>query len=338
MTVIATGTKFDEFKLKFQKSYKTLSEEKTRETQFYKNLDFIESHNALFKKGIKTYQTGINQFADLSNDEFIKLHLIDRSAPDFPLEYGCDEQFQSQGNNAASVDWTTTANPAGVLADVGVKNQGSCGSCWAFAAVAAFEGAQCIAGNYDCQTWDGASEQNLVDCVNADNTDVDLGRYYCSGCTGGWQSNAFRYIALNGGVDDVFYYHYTSGTSGKEHSCGYSYACSAGTISKCGKTREGDEDDLANAIAEIGPIAIAIDASEQGFQFYSGGVYSSDNCSSDALNHAVTAVGYGNFGGQDYFSIKNSWGKHWGEDGYVAIARNQNNMCGVASDCTYPIL
>ncbi|KAG8261453.1 hypothetical protein J6590_071784 [Homalodisca vitripennis] len=102
---------------------------------------------------------------------------------------------------------------------------------------------------------------------------------------------------------------------------------------------EGDEEKLQSAVATKGPISVAIDASADSFRFYKQGVYSEKNCSTAHLDHAVLAVGYGTTkSGEDYWLIKNSWGKSWGMDGYMMMARNKNNMCGIATQATYPIV
>jgi len=335
----AASSQWESFKKSHNKIYASRAEEQARYLQFQSNLKFIEEHNLRYNLGLQTFTVGVNAFADMHPEEFEQTRLMDLSSmPSIQREYKCSDNFQSSGSNPDSVDWTTTANPKNTVAVTAVKNQGSCGSCWSFGAVASFEGQECLAGQQKCSTWKGASEQQLVDCDAS--TDSDLGNYYCSGCNGGWPSNAFYYIQVNGGIDSETSYPYTSGTSGKTGTCNYSSKNSVGRVTGCGSTASGNEDDLADAIAEVGPIAIGIDASGLAFQLYSGGIYTSDRCSSTRLNHAVTAVGYGSAytssGNDEYFLIKNSWGTSWGMNGYIQIARNDGNMCGVATDASYP--
>merc|ERR1712046_421449 len=114
----------------------------------------------------------------------------------------------------------------------------------------------------------------------------------------------------------------------KAGNCVADPANSVGSISNCGATTKNSESELTSALAQVGAVGIAIDA---------GGVYISSTCSSTRLNHAVTAVGYGNLSGQDYFTVKNSWGTAWGDNGYILMAANRNNQCGVAATPAYAI-
>ncbi|GMS96700.1 hypothetical protein PENTCL1PPCAC_18875, partial [Pristionchus entomophagus] len=96
---------------------------------------------------------------------------------------------------------------------------------------------------------------------------------------------------------------------------------------------------LQNAVAYVGPIAVMIDAGQFSFQHYGGGVYNDKKCSTHLTNHAVLVVGYGSDPkGGDYWLVKNSWNTLWGEQGYIRMARNRNNQCGIANFASYPIV
>merc|ERR1712071_301950 len=150
------------YKSKFGKTYSAV-EESRRFAIFKENAAYINRHNLDHSVGKETYTVGLNQFADLTNAEFRSSHLAEMvEAPQIRLNYQCPVAFVDNGAaNPASVDWRSQANPQNTQAVTFVKDQGSCGSCWSFGGAAAFESAQCLAGNYDCAAWSGASEQQL---------------------------------------------------------------------------------------------------------------------------------------------------------------------------------
>lgn len=316
-------------------------EETRRFNIFKENKAFVDRHNADFASGKETYTVTMNKFADLTNKEFHATYLgaqRDTDSVTFRQNYQCKVNFADNGNTPDSVDWTSTANPQSTVATTHVKDQGSCGSCWSFGGAGTYEGAQCLAGNYDCSSWNGASEQQLVDCGGKDNT--DLGNYYDMACNGGWIDNALYYIMVTGYIDSEDSYPYVSGQTRTNGACTANPANAlAGTTSTCGATKKNSETDLQGAVAQVGPIGIAIDAGGIGFQLYSGGVYTSSTCSSTSINHAVLAAGYGSdSAGTPYWTVKNSWGTGWGDNGYILMRRNYGNMCAVASTPAYAIM
>jgi len=146
---------------------------------------------------------------------------------------------------------------------------------------------------------------------------------------------AFSYIKANSGIDTEDSYPYTA----RDGTCKFNPATVGATDTGFVDIPAGNEKALTEAIATIGPISVAIDASRSSFQFYSKGVYTDKGCSSTRLDHGVTAVGYDSMGAnQDYFIVKNSWGTSWGNKGYIWMARNQKNMCGIATAASYPLV
>jgi len=276
------------------------------------NYDFIEATNA--RK--LTYKVAMNRFGDWTHAEYIAyLGTKETGSPSNQIS-----TILPSGLPAAW-DWRTQG------AVTPVKDQLACGSCWAFSTTGSMEGCHFLT----TKNLVGLSEQNLVDCSSA---------FGNEGCNGGLMTWAFAYIMSNGGIDTEASYPYT----GQDGTCVYNAANDATTLAGYVNITSGDENDLQLKVSK-GPTSVAIDASNQSFQFYSSGVYNEPACSSTQLDHGVLAVGWGNDtvgGGGQYWIVKNSWNTGWGMDGYIWMTRGKSNQCGIAtmaslpSDCANP--
>lgn len=146
--------------------------------------------------------------------------------------------------------------------------------------------------------------------------------------------NAFRYINDNRGIDTENSYPYEA----EDDKCRYTPRNSGATDRGFVDIESGNEEQLKIAVATVGPISVAIDASHESFQFYAEGVYDETMCSAEELDHGVLVIGYGTENGQDYWIVKNSWGESWGQKGFIKMSRNRNNQCGIATQASYPLV
>ncbi|KAL8532769.1 hypothetical protein ACS0TY_009107 [Phlomoides rotata] len=289
-----------------------LKEKKSRFNVFKANVLHVHKANQMDKP----YKLKLNKFADMTSHEFrnfysskIKHHRMLRGSPAATGFMHGDAE-----NLPASVDWRAQ----GAVTDV--KNQGNCGSCWAFSTVAGVEGINKIKTGKLVSL----SEQELVDCEK-DN----------EGCNGGLMENAYEFIKTQGGLTTENKYPYRA----KDGDCDATKTNSPDVvIDGHENVPENDENALMKAVANQ-PVSVAIDAGGSDFQFYSEGVFTGD-CTTE-LDHGVTVVGYGTtLDGMKYWIVKNSWGSEWGEKGYFRMQRDvdaKEGLCGIAMQATYPI-
>ncbi|XP_030639656.1 cathepsin S [Chanos chanos] len=295
------------------KSYENEVEELGRRELWERNLNLITLHNLEASMGMHTYDLGMNHMGDLTKEEILQ-SFAGTQVPE-NLNRGPTAFVGTAGVPLPdSIDW----REKGYVTDV--KYQGGCGSCWAFSAVGALEGQM----KKTTGRLISLSPQNLVDCSS---------KYGNKGCHGGFMTRAFKYVIDNRGIESDSSYPYV----GVQQQCHYDPSQRAANCSSYNFVAQGDEQALKEAIATIGPISVAIDATRPQFILYRSGVYSDPTCTQN-VNHGVLAVGYGTLGGHDYWLVKNSWGTSFGDGGYIRMARNKGNQCGIASYACYPIM
>lgn len=299
---------FKKFKQTYNKKYSD-EHDTARFAIFKDNLRRIEQFN---KNDSASH--GITQFADLSHEEFSQMYLGYKPAL---RTSQAKVSLQSVPFTApTAIDWTTQG------AVTPVKNQGSCGSCWAFSTTGSIE------GQYVLQlknTLTSFSEQQLVDCDTKED----------QGCNGGLMDNAFTYLE-SAKLETEAAYPY----KGVDGSCSYNATLGLTSVSSFvdiaqGSTVADTENTMGVALDQVGPLSVAINANN--LQFYTSGISNPLICNPNGLNHGVLIVGLGSSEGKDFWKVKNSWGTSWGEKGYFRIIRGKGK-CGIEKAVSYPVL
>ncbi|KAL8601338.1 hypothetical protein ACOMHN_054631 [Nucella lapillus] len=262
------------------------------------NLAYIHQHNLAVDRGEHSYWLGENAYADMTLKEFTELM---NGYVMNSSRVAAPLHEPTITDPPASVDW----REKGYVTPV--KNQERCGSCWAFSTTGSLEG----------QTFKKTG--NLTSLSEQTSSTAPRNR-------------ATR--DAEEGIDTEASYPYR----GVDGVCRFKTSNVGATDTGFKDLERGSEEGLMMAVAEVGPISVAMDASHSSFQMYKRGVYIEPRCSSTRLDHGVLAVGYGTSEGQEYWLVKNSWGTTWGQEGYVMIARNKKNMCGLATHASYPLV
>ncbi len=298
-------SEFVNYMLQYGKHY-SHDEFQYRYDIFKTNYEYIESHN----QQDKSWKMRVNHWTDRTWEEFAAERVGWNSRGYVPPPKFIVPSFEDGASTPEDIpeswDWRqfSVVNP--------VKDQKQCGSCWAFSGISVIESAYAI----QHKKLYNLSEQQLVDCSSRD-----------SGCNGGLMDNVFTYATQTALCE----------------STAYPYTAQDGQCHVCeGKVRVKDyvdiysqnEEDILKALLKQ-PISVAIEADETQFQFYHHGVLDGE-CGTN-LDHGVVLVGYGTENGKDYWIVRNSWGPHWGDEGYIKLRRGKN-MCGIAMQASYPIV
>ncbi|OHS93638.1 Cathepsin L1 [Tritrichomonas foetus] len=291
-------------------------------------ISWMRSHNIVYTSDEYHIRLGIY----LTNARYVQEHnsrnpsfklSLNKFSTHTPTEYKAILGFNPKYENIRKVKFGKISNPEtnidqldwrdkGIVNDI--KDQGKCGSCWAFSGVQCIESAWVLAGN----PLERFSEQSVVDCTTS-----------CGGCQGGGYYIAFVHIrsVQSGKLNPESEYPYTA-TDGND--CEFSLHSKVGNLKNFYDVRYSNETDLAICCANYGPACCSVDASHASFQLYSSGIYDEPECSKTTLDHGVGLVGYGVENDVKYWIVRNSWGKAWGEEGYIRMLWD-NNQCGLAT-------
>jgi len=293
----ATTDAFGRFMKDYKKTYDTVEEYSARLAVFAENMERVAKMNAehVLINGEAVF--GVTQFSDMSPKEFKQVYLT------YKPSNATKEYVTFDGPVANDIDWVSKG------AVTSVKNQGRCGSCWAFSAVAAIESYASLAG----KGLKVLSAQQVNSCDKRD-----------GGCNGGNTETAYGYVKGAGGIELESDYPYTSG-GGSTGSCKFNSARIAVSITGYKSVGRG-ESSLKSAL-NAGPASLCLAASS--WQSYRGGILS--KCDNN-VDHCVQGTGYS---GSSYWRIRNSWGTGWGESGFIRLAQG-SDLCKVSDDTTYP--
>ena len=298
---VAARQAFQQWRSLHNKIYSSPAEEAHRFENFLKAFNRVKARNAAFT----SFTSGLNKFSDLSKEEFKANYLGYKPVANSDKSYDYSLLEATPSNDK---DWRTVN---GVVTPV--KDQGQCGSCWAFSATGSLEGVAQISGKQTLSF----SEQQLVDCSS---------KYGNEGCDGGLMNQAFDYVIANG-IETEAMYPYTA----RDGKC----SSKTGVYKITGyKNVPIKSSPALSSACDIQPVSIAIEADE--IMDYTGGVFDDKSCG-DSLDHGVLLVGYTS----SYWIVKNSWGNSWGEQGFIRMSRSaipdkQGGICGILMASSYP--
>merc|ERR1711966_351418 len=347
-------SEFHQFTRTHKKRYQNRKEYKHRYGVWKDNLDFVRSWNSDNNNGFKV---GMNEFADLTDDEFAEHYLnseindeavkeeemresqllTEQSEELLQTKDGESSRWSNQLWQHYDIKWHKNTNSQPTVQDwkkkgavSEVNNQAKCFACYAFAACGAIEGAVWT----HKKSLVRLSAQQIVDCS------APSSGFMNHGCKGGTMVKSYKYIIKNGLMKWEDYGYRTELNSRPECKLMYS-RCKFKkdkvhqTIHGYVNIRKGSEGDLKNAVG-MRPVSAAIDAHHRPFKLYRSGVFSLASCTTH-LTHGLLIVGFGEKGGRKYWKVKNSWGTTRGQNGFGMVVRDRN-MCAIGNWANYPII
>ncbi|KAM0992616.1 hypothetical protein ACFX10_008366 [Malus domestica] len=324
---------FEEWTAVHGRVYSSAEERELRLAIFKNNFEFVEK----FNKNGKGFTVGLNHFADLTTEEITNGYCCRLVQSDSTTNMTISDNVVAVGNidNSTCSCWSKSTL-SGLLHVIGiidwveyggvtpVRDQTEeCACCWAFAAVTGIEGIYGIKRGKDKVV--PVSPQQLVDCDE-----------FSDGCKGGLEANAYDYVSKRGIVSEASYPY-----KAKKGECNREILESLPVVTRINRYHHvlpRDEETLTRAVCRQ-PVTVGIDSRSAAFYYYKGGIFR-DECGTDLI-HSVTIVGIGrDESGTEYWKIKNSWGKEWGEGGYMKLLKDgsPNGHCGITMDATYPVI
>jgi hypothetical protein len=332
LVVLASAGDWEDYKQKFQKSFANPAEEARRKAIFEESVKRIDELNQLNGEAV----FGLTRESDRLDGE--------KHATGYrpsTQKRQAEVRLANKATAPSVVDWR------GTVAVTPVKNQGQCGSCWAFSVAETVESSFNLAAEASGDALE-LSPQQINSCSTAN-----------YGCNGGNPGPAYEYIESVIGLSNSFYWPYQQSMteqgytkvcpatklnvfSGPDASLAGAYATVTGwnyVIPECstGACDSQDMAGLAAAVAE-GPVSICLNAGV--WNDYTGGVLTDAACGShaaDALDHCVQLVGYNANASSPYWIVRNSWSTTWGQDGYIYL-EYPANTCGLGNEATKPVI
>jgi len=304
-----------EFKKRHDKSYVSLAEETLRRQIWEEEMEMVEEHNKEVEEGKHTYTLGENEFSDWTLQEFLDTMTGYNESMDSSVL--ADPTMEGKFPHSSGFPQSWDCRDHGLVSTV--RSQGSCGSCWAFAAVGAVEGSWAKVKGQLFRL----SEQELIDCDKSD-----------GGCNGGGISSALTWVHNHHGLAKntdygVGHYHPSQGT------CHHKEEETVASLKRVRHVASKNEADLKRAVHNAGPVAMSVHVNKK-FKAYKSGIFNDPACPKNSANHAMLTVGwkYSTKYKKTKWIVKNSWGKSWGQDGYIYLEYGKN-ICGMAKSPLY---